>query len=95
MSKRCTPSEIGERVRKLRGMAAISARELDRLAGISESHTSLLERSIGDRISARTAVAIAKVLGASLDWLLAGRGHEPTPETVKEAVSSVRQSSVI
>jgi len=72
-------------------MAAISARELDRLAGISESHTSLLERSIGDRISARTAVAIARVLGSSLDWLLTGRGLEPTPERVKEAVSSARK----
>ena len=90
-SRRPPASAIGERVRKLRKLAKLSARETDRLTGLSESHTSLLERAIGERIAAKTAIAIAHTFDVSLDWLLTGAGSEPSTERVLEAVGRARE----
>lgn len=36
--------------------------------------------------------AIANVLGCSMDWLVAGRGHAPTPNEIAAAVAQSRTS---
>lgn len=85
-----TPSVVGTRIRQAREMAGISARELDRLAGLSENHTSLLESVVRD-VRTETAAAIARTLGVSLDWLVLGEGKAPTERTVRAAVETARQ----
>jgi transcriptional regulator with XRE-family HTH domain len=85
-----TPSVIGARIHRLREKAGISARDLDRLAGITEGHTSLIEAVLGEQVSAQTLAPIARVLGTTLDWLVTGEGAEPSREAVRSAVDSAR-----
>lgn len=89
MSTRPSPSPVGVRIREARELAGISARELDRLAGLSENHTSLLESVVRD-VRAETAVAVARTLGVSLDWLLVGAGRPPTARAVRAAIDAAR-----
>ena len=89
MSNRPSPSPVGVRIREARELAGISARELDRLAGLSENHTSLLESVVRD-VRAETAVAVARALGVSLDWLLVGAGRPPTARAVRAAIDAAR-----
>lgn len=89
MSTRPVPSAVGARIREARELAGISARELDRLAGLSENHTSLLESVVRD-VRAETAVAVARTLGVSLDWLLVGEGKAPSERSVRAAVEAAR-----
>ena len=68
----------------------LSTRELDRLAGITEGHTSLIETGARPNIEARTAASLARVLGVSLDWLVTGAGKEPSERAVRSAVAAAR-----
>ncbi len=71
-----TPRDIASRLRTARDNIGISARELDRRAGLTQGHTSLIET--GERsIEAGTAAKLATALGVSLDWLVLGRGDGP------------------
>jgi hypothetical protein len=70
-------------------MAGMAARELDRLADITEGHTSLLE-SVVENVSAQTLAKVSKVLGVSIDWLVTGEGKEPSERAVKAAVEAAR-----
>jgi transcriptional regulator with XRE-family HTH domain len=59
-----------------RSVAGLSSHDLDRLAGLAEGHTSLLEN--GKRKPAgETAAKLAKALGCSTDWLLCNIGNGP------------------
>ena len=69
---------------------ALGTRELDRLAGLGEGHVSMIETGRRPSIEARTAVALAEVLGASLDWLLKGTGQAPSERRVRESVARAR-----
>jgi transcriptional regulator with XRE-family HTH domain len=79
------------RLRTAREIAGVSARELDRLAGLGEAHTSMIEA--GDRVSieTNTAVKLCTALGASLDWLLRGQGKPPTSKEVRIAIANSRR----
>lgn len=61
---------MGQRLREAREAIGISARELDRRAGLTEGHTSLLEG--GRNMEVGTAAKLAIALGVSLDWLVFG-----------------------
>lgn len=69
----------------------MSARELDRLADISEGHTSLLE-SVVDDVRATTLAKLSRVLGVDLHWLITGEGREPSARMVKAAVETARSA---
>ena len=84
---------LSEHVRMARALSGISARELDRLANLAEGHTSLIENGSRPNVEARTAAAIAQVLGVSLDWLVSGEGKAPTERGVKAAVEAARAKS--
>jgi transcriptional regulator with XRE-family HTH domain len=86
-----TPSAFAGRLKKLRTSASISARRLDELAGITQGHTSNIERGVFERVTTSTALALADVLGASLDYLIAGRGAAPAPAEVRSALRNAER----
>lgn len=71
----------------------LSARELDRLAEITEGHTSLIESGVVQRVTADIASQLARPLGLSLDWLIEGKGPEPVEADVLRAVETARERS--
>lgn len=82
---------IGARVRQARETACISARELDKLSGISQGHVSLIEAGRKWRVSAETVALIGLALGVSLDWMILGRGNAPTPLAVAKHIHAARR----
>ncbi|WP_437623356.1 helix-turn-helix domain-containing protein [Sorangium sp. So ce1151] len=82
---------IGERLRFARQLGNISARGLDRLAGKTEGHASLIEAKPQAEVTATTAAAYAEVLGLSLDWLILAKGTAPTEEQVTKALGMARR----
>lgn len=83
---------FGGRIERLRGLAGLSARELDALAGLRAGHTRSIETgAIGPAISARTLSQIADVFDVSIDWLFNGTGPAPKDESVRKAVASTQR----
>lgn len=73
-----TDGKLGKRLRIARERRNISARELDRLARLTEGHTSVIEsRKVG--VSAATAVSLAGILGVSVEWLVKGESRTDIP----------------
>lgn len=70
-------------------LGALSARELDRLAEMTEGHTSLLE-SVVENVRTDTLAKLARTLGVSIDWLVTGEGAEPTADVVTSAIETAR-----
>lgn len=82
---------LGKRLLRLRTKAGLSVSELARVAGLkSPSHVGLIERGERDRIAADTALALAKTLGASVEWLVNGEGAEPTEDAVRAAITAAQ-----
>jgi transcriptional regulator with XRE-family HTH domain len=81
---------LGERLRELRDIAGVSARDASALAGLSPSHVGLLEAD-RHRATAETASRLARIFGASIDWLVDGAGKPPTPRAVRGAVAAARE----
>jgi transcriptional regulator with XRE-family HTH domain len=68
-------------------MAELSASELDRRAGLTRGHTSLIEAGAKGDLASSTAAKLASALGLTLDWLICGEGTVPSPEVVRAAVA--------
>lgn len=83
------------RLKWAREVAGLSARALSELAGLHPSHVGLVERGgpRRDTVDARTLLAIADVLGVSMDWLFAGKGTRPSPDAISHAVQKRRRRS--
>lgn len=81
---------ISVRLREVREAAGISARELDRLAGLTPNHTSLIEGRAGCELRSGTLEALSEALGISLDWLVRGVGREPAPARLRDAIRRAR-----
>ena len=79
------PKTLAGRVRYARGLTHHTAKGLDRVAGLTEGHTTMIESGRRPRIEAGTAQALADALGVSLDWLIAGRGEGPKSNAAKVA----------
>lgn len=87
---------IGSRIRALREtVEGLTPPKLGRLAGLaSPSHIRMLESGErGSGISADVALAIAEVLGTSVEFLIRGEGEPPTAEAVKAAVERAQASA--
>lgn len=82
---------VGRTLKAAREAAGLKARELDRLAGITEGHTSFIENGKIANPSTDTARALAHVLGLSLDYLLSGVGSPPTEGEIRTAVASAQR----
>lgn len=84
---------VGHRLRAARelvGLKELSARELDRLAGLHQGHVWAIETGHRPSIESDTAIALARVLGVTLDWLLTGQGDEPIADDVIASVERAR-----
>ena len=79
---------LGERLKTLRTKGGVTVAELTRVTGLSDALVGMIERGTrGDRISAETAIALARALGCSEKWLVLGEGTEPDADTVRAAVA--------
>lgn len=85
-----TAKTLGERLRLARLLADISARDLDRLAGRPEGHSTVIEARDDAPVRTDTAEHYADALGVTLDWLVRGIGPEPTRAQVVAAVEKAR-----
>lgn len=74
---------LAERLRWARGIAGLSARDLDELANLTAGHTSSIEAGRRANPSAETGRALARALGVSLDWLVDGTGAEPSERKLR------------
>jgi hypothetical protein len=96
MSVDMSSDTLAERLRYLRRVAHMGARELDRLAGLQQGHTYQLEsRQSGcERLEARTVHGIADVFGVSMEWLFLGRGRAPTRDAIRLPVARARRTAL-
>lgn len=87
-------TDVGRRLRQLREWSELTARELDRLAGVAQGYAALIENGVRRNIGAETMAKYASVFGVTLDWMVLGRGRAPLKETiVSSAYRARRQSS--
>lgn len=88
-----SPSGFYDRLRKLRTVGRVSGRKLARLVGWNETSLAAAEAG-GGSMSAERVLALAKVLGTTVEWLVSGEGSAPTEAAVLAAVAraeSLRQ----
>lgn len=71
------PSPFGERLRRARKVRGLGLRALAKAAGVSHATVSLLESGRQDAIEVKAAVALARALGVTVEWLVTGDGEEP------------------
>jgi transcriptional regulator with XRE-family HTH domain len=85
---------LATRVAFARALAEdLSARELDRIAGLHQGHTWAIESGERDNIERDTARKLAAALGVTVGWLLENEGARPTSNEVCAAVRRARASA--
>jgi transcriptional regulator with XRE-family HTH domain len=67
---------IGSRLSEARKRAGLSARALDKKAGITPGHTTLIEQGERAKPSAEIVHKLAVALGVPMGWLVAGEAGE-------------------
>jgi len=82
-------ARVAERVEQLLKLAEITAAEADRLIPRPRNSTGLLLRNQPDP-QCTHAIAYADLFGVSLDWLIAGRGPDPDPPTIRASIACAR-----
>ena len=85
-----TRETFGARLERLRTIADMSSKELDRLAGLVAGHSRSLEVGDPEGVTAKKVRQLARVFGVSIDWLFDGAGERPKPEDILAAVSRSR-----
>lgn len=80
---------FSDRVAELRAVVGMSGRELSGIISKSPNYlgSTKAKRSVP---SAESALAIAKVFGTTVEYLVAGEGEAPSPEQVRAAVEVAR-----
>jgi transcriptional regulator with XRE-family HTH domain len=81
---------LSDRLREVRALAGVSARDASAIAGLSPSHVALLEAG-RHRATADTVSRLARAFGCSIDWLVDGSGKAPTARAVRAAVVAARE----
>lgn len=81
---------LRRRIAALRTSAGLNQGELAALCRMARAYIGLIESGARFEIGVPKLLAIAHVLGASLDWLVAGQGLAPLPEAVYRAVERAR-----
>lgn len=79
-------TSVGRRVAFLRFLGGITASRLSKLAGLSHATIAKIESSRSDPQSSVIG-KIAKVTGASADWLISGTGELPAEGDVRAAIA--------
>lgn len=78
------------KLKALRDLAGLSQREFSLLAGLAESHVGLIEQGHVTAPDVKTLIALAGVVGCSLDYLIADVGTAPDQDAVIAAVEAAR-----
>lgn len=73
----------GQRLEGLRKAMGLSAREVDRLAGLTSGHTRVLEQQAECRAQVNTLESIARALSVEPAWLVFGTGDGPDFEALR------------
>lgn len=73
-------SPIGGRLRLAREARGLTQEELARRVNVTASTVSKWEQGARANPQSRAMVAVAALLGVSLDWLLLGKGRGPAAE---------------
>lgn len=81
---------LPSRLKLVVDFAAASAREVDRLAGLTTGHTQAIISGRKPGLAAATIAAHAVILGFSLDWMILNRGSGPKRDAVRAAVARAR-----
>ena len=84
---------LGERVAHLQVLSGLDRAALSQLAGLAPSHVGAIIRGGVKNPAGTTLGAIARVTGASNDWLIAGCGEPPTEKEVIAAIERARASA--
>ncbi len=85
---------VSVRLRRARELVpGLSARELDRLAGVAEGTCAIIEKRDQRSIHRNTAEAYSAPLGVSRAWLAFGEGPDPDPAAVRAAVEAARTAA--
>jgi transcriptional regulator with XRE-family HTH domain len=79
------------RLRYARGLAELTGRELDALAGITKGHSSVIEYR-DSSVSAEVALKLARALGVDPAWLIDGSGPLPKKRSVTMAVRRLKST---
>jgi len=87
------PSPLGLRVARLRKAAGIGARPLSLAIGATHSVIAQLENGRIVDLRAGLLLSLARALGASMEFLLTGEGHEPSPEETRAAFLAIRPAA--
>lgn len=85
-------SEFAERLRSTRELGEVPAYELAKLAGLSAAYVGHLERGRVKKPGMDAVASLARVLGVSIDYLVAGTGDPPTKDSVMSAIQSAREA---
>lgn len=75
-----------KRLRLLLTLTGLDAANLSRRAQLAQAHVGMVLRGEVRRPGPKTLSAICGVCGASLDWLVDGKGEPPTAEVARQAV---------
>lgn len=79
------------RLSRVLASSGVSAREVARLAGLSsEAHVGMIIRGSVESPTVSTIAAIARALGCTVGYLIAGEGEAPSDEQVRASVAAAR-----
>lgn len=88
------PTPLGRRLREVREGAGISANALSLAAGVARDAVRKVEEGDIENPGTEFLSRVGDVLGASLDWLVHGRGKAPSLKDLHEAAERVRVANV-
>lgn len=83
---------LAARVTYLCKHSGVPSREtLSGYCGLSSAHLGLFARGKYPAMTTTVASKIARTFACSLDWLIEGKGEEPTPDDIAAAVVKARK----
>lgn len=82
-------STVAQRVAYLAEHAGVDPTTLSLYAGLGPSHVRQLAAGKIAEPTTGTLVALARVCGATSEWIILGRGRAPDPDAVRERVAVV------
>ncbi len=75
--------DFGTRIRVVRTSRGWTLDQLAKEAGLTKGFLSQVENGKAPRPSGRVLLALARALGASVDWILTGNSEGPVAETAR------------
>lgn len=83
---------MGDRVRALRERAGLSLKEFERLAMLCGGHCWQIENDPNrTQVRTDTAVRIARLTGATVEYIASGSGRPPSDRQLRAAVNAARK----